>query len=103
MPHSHHVPYRKLVKHIVNPLVDKGWNLHLKFGKGEPQWEQFVQGSSLWEPTTKTDKKEKVSKPQTSKQIPLEMYLSLYQVNDSNCNEQCVELTILIVTILTRS
>ena len=34
---------------------------------------KFVQGSSLWEPTTKTDKKEKVSKPQVSKQIPLEM------------------------------
>ena len=73
MPHSHHVPYRKLVKHIVNPLVDKGWNLHLKFGKGEPQGEQSVQSSSLWEPTTKTDKKKKVSKPQTSKHIPLEM------------------------------
>ena len=47
--------------------------MHLKFGKGEPQGEQFVQGSSPWEPTAKTDKKEKVSKPQISKQIPLEM------------------------------
>ena len=64
---------QEFVKHIANPLVDKGWNLHLKFGKGEPQGEQFVQGSSPWEPTTKTDKKEKVSKPQISKQIPLEM------------------------------
>ena len=45
------------VKHIADPLVDKGWNLHLKFGKGEPQGEQFVQGSSPWEPTTKTHKK----------------------------------------------
>ena len=54
---------QKFVKHIANPLVDKGWNLHLKFGKGEPQGEQFIQGSSPWEPTTKTDKKEKVSKP----------------------------------------
>ena len=64
---------QEFVKHIANPLVDKGWNLHLKFGKGEPQGEQFIQGSSPWEPTAKTDKKEKVSKPQISKQIPLEM------------------------------
>ena len=64
---------QEFVKHIAGPLVDKGWNLHLKFGKGEPQGEHFVQGSSPWEPTTKTDKKEKVSKPQISKQIPLEM------------------------------
>ena len=58
---------QEFVKHIVNPLVDKGWNLHLKFGKGGPQGEQFVQGSSPCEPTTKTDKKEKVSKPQINK------------------------------------
>ena len=64
---------QEFVKHIANPLVDKGWNLHLKFGKGESQGEQFVQGSSPWEPTAKTDKKEKVTKPQISKQIPLEM------------------------------
>ena len=64
---------QEFVKHIANPLVDKGWNLHLKFGKGEPQGEQFVQDSSSQEPTAKTDKKEKVSKPQISKQIPLEM------------------------------
>ena len=36
---------QEFVKHIADPLVDKGWNLHLKFGKGEPQGEQFVQGS----------------------------------------------------------
>ena len=64
---------QEFVKHIAEPLVDKGWNLHLKFEKGEPQGEQFIQGSSPWEPTTKTDKKEKVSKPQISRQIPLEM------------------------------
>ena len=64
---------QEFVKHIADPLVDKGWNLHLKFGKGEPQGEQFVQGSSQWEPTTKTDKKEKVSKPQINKEILLEM------------------------------
>ena len=64
---------QEFVKHIANPLVDKGWNLHLKFGKGESQGEQFVQGHAPWEPTAKTDKKEKVSKPQISRHIPLEM------------------------------
>ena len=54
---------QEFVKHIADPLVDKGWNLYLKFGKGEPQGEQFIQGSSSQEPTAKTDKKEKVSKP----------------------------------------
>ena len=47
--------------------------MHLKFGKGEPQGQQFIQGSSPWEPTTETDKKEKVSKPEVSRQIPIEM------------------------------
>ena len=64
---------QEFVKHIADPLVNKGWNLHLKFGKGESQGEQFIQGSSPWEPTAKTDRKEKVSKPQISRQIPLEM------------------------------
>ena len=64
---------QEFVKHIADPLVNKGWNLHLKFGKGESQGEQFVQGSSPWESTAKTDRKEKVSKPQISRQIPLEM------------------------------
>ena len=47
--------------------------MHLKFGKGESQGEQFIQGSSPRVPTAKTDKKERVSKPQISRQIPLEM------------------------------
>ena len=47
--------------------------MHLKFGKGEPQGVQFIQGSFPQEPTAKTDKKVKVSKPQISRQIPLEM------------------------------
>ena len=64
---------QEFVKHIADPLVNKGWNLHLKFGKGESQGEKFVKGSSPREPTTKTDKKEKVSKPQVGRQIPLEM------------------------------
>ena len=64
---------QEFVKHIADPLVNKGWNLHLKFGKGGSQVEQFVQGSSPQESTTKTDKREKVSKPQVGRQIPLEM------------------------------
>ena len=64
---------QEFVKHIANPLVNKGWNLHLKFGKGESQGDQFIQASSPWETTAKTDTKEKVSKPQISGQIPLEM------------------------------
>ena len=36
---------QEFVIHIANPLVDKGWNLHLKFGKGGIWGEQFVQGS----------------------------------------------------------
>ena len=64
---------QEFVKYIADPLVDKGWNLHLKFGKGESQKEKFVQGSSPQKPTSKTVKKERVSKPQIEKQIPLEM------------------------------
>ena len=64
---------QEFVKHIADPLVNKGWNLHLKFGKGESQGEQFVQGSSPWESTAKTDKRGKVSKLQVGRQIPLEM------------------------------
>ena len=64
---------QEFVKHIADPLVNKGWNLHLKFGKGESQGDQFIQGSSPWESTAKTDRKEKVSKPQIGRQIPLEM------------------------------
>ena len=64
---------QEFVKHIADPLVNKGWNLHLKFGKGESQGEQFVQGSSPRESTAKTDKREKVSKPKVGRQIPLEM------------------------------
>ena len=64
---------QEFVKHIADPLVNKGWNLHLKFSKEESQGEKFVKGSSPRESTTKTDRKEKVSKPQTGRQIPHEM------------------------------
>ena len=47
--------------------------MHFKFGKGESQGEKFVKGFSPWETTAETDKREKVSKPQIGRQIPLEM------------------------------
>ena len=50
---------QEFVKHIADPLVDKGWTLNLKFGKGESQKEQFVQGSSPQKPISKTVKKRK--------------------------------------------
>ena len=46
---------QEFVGHIADPLVDKRWNLHLKFGKGESQGGQFVQSSSPWEPTANAD------------------------------------------------
>ena len=55
---------QEFVKHIANPLVDKGWNLHLKFGKGEPQGEHFIQGSSPHgSPQLKLTKKKKLVNP----------------------------------------
>ena len=45
----------------------------MKFGKGESQKEQFVQGSSPQKPISKIVKKEKASKSQIEKQILLEM------------------------------
>ena len=51
---------QEFVKHIADPLVNKGWNLHLKFGKGESQGEQFVQGSS---PQLKLTKEKKLVNP----------------------------------------
>ena len=66
---------QEFVKHIADPLVDKGWNLHLKFGKGEPQGEQFVQGSSPQEPMTKTDKKKKLVNPKQANRFHLKWAL----------------------------
>ena len=63
----------EFVKHIADPLVDKGWNLHLKFGKGEPQKEEFVQETTPQKTSTKTMVREKICRPPIEKQIPLEM------------------------------
>ena len=41
--------------------------------RGAPRRAVYSRLFSTWEPTAKTDKKEKVSKPQISRQIPLEM------------------------------
>ena len=63
----------EFVKHVADPLVDKGWNLHLKFGKGEPQKEEFAQGTTPPETSTKAVDKEKVHVFSREKQTPLEM------------------------------
>ena len=63
----------EFVKHVDDPLVDKGWNLNLKFGKGEPQKEEFVQGTTPMETSTKAVDKEKVCSLSREKQTPLEM------------------------------
>ena len=44
----------EFIKHVADPLVDKGWNLHLKFGKREPQKEEFIQGTAPLKTSTKT-------------------------------------------------
>ena len=62
----------KFVKHVADPLVDKGWNLHLKFGKGGPQKDEFIQGTTTLKTSTKAADKEKVCGPPKEKQIPLE-------------------------------
>ena len=49
----------EFVKHVTDPLVDKGWNLHLKFGKGGPQKEEFIQGTTTPKTLTKAMDKEK--------------------------------------------
>ena len=41
--------------------------------KGSPRENSLSKGSSPQESTAKTDRKEKVSKPQVGRQIPLEM------------------------------
>ena len=54
-------------------MVDKGWNLHLKFGKGESQEGEFVQRTTPQEASTKTVDKRMVCGPPREKQTPLEM------------------------------
>ena len=54
---------QEFVKHIANPLVNKGWNLHLKFGKGESQGDQLIQGSSPQETQLKLTEKKKLVNP----------------------------------------
>ena len=63
----------EFIKHVADPLVDKGWNLHLKFGKGEPQKEEFIQGTAPPKTSAKTVDKEKVHGPPREKQTLLEM------------------------------
>ena len=63
----------EFVKHVVDLLVDKGWNLHLKFGKGEPQKEEFVQGTATTRDLNQGCGQRKFAVFQGEKQTPLEM------------------------------
>ena len=63
----------EFVKHVADSLVDRGWNLHLKFGKGGPQKEGFIQGTTTPKTSNKAMDKEKVCGPPKEKQVPLEM------------------------------
>ena len=63
----------EFIKHVADPLVDKGWNLHLKFGRGEPQKEEFIQGATPPKTSAKTEDKEKVCGLPRETQTPLEM------------------------------
>ena len=65
--------FTEFVKHVADPLVDKGWDLHLKFGKGEPQKEEFIQETTPPNTSTKAVDKEKVHSLPREKQTPLEM------------------------------
>ena len=47
--------------------------MELKFGKGEPQKEEFIQGTTPLETSTKAVDKEKVCGLPREKQTPLEM------------------------------
>ena len=51
------------VKHIADPLVDKGWNLHLKFGKGEPKENSLFKALLHGSPKLKLTKKKKFVNP----------------------------------------
>ena len=54
---------QEFVKHIANPLVDKGWNLHLKFGKSESQENSLFKAHLHGNPQLKLIKKKKLVNP----------------------------------------
>ena len=64
---------QEFVKHIADPLVNKGWNLHLKFAKGSPRENSLFRALLHRNPQLKLTKEKKFSKPQVGRQIPLEM------------------------------
>ena len=64
----------EFVKHVADPLVDKGWNLHLKFGKGESQKEGFEKGMTPQKSSgTKPDKRQVQKGPPQERPTPQEM------------------------------
>ena len=54
---------QEFVKHIADPLVDKGWNLHLKFGKGNPKEDSLFKALLHRNPELKLTKKKKLVNP----------------------------------------
>ena len=54
---------QEFVKHIADPLVDKGWNLHLKFGKGSPKESNLSKALLHRSPQLKLTKKKKLVNP----------------------------------------
>ena len=54
----------EFVKHIADPLVDKGWNLHLKFGKGDPKRKNLYKEPHHQRPQLKLWTKKKSVVPQ---------------------------------------
>ena len=62
----------EFVKHVADLLVDKGWKLLLKFGKGEPQKEEFIQGTTPPKTSAKTEQRESLQSSK-GKQTLLEM------------------------------
>ena len=51
---------QEFVNHITERLVGNGWNLHLKFGKGEPQGNSLFKALPHRSPQLKLTKKEKL-------------------------------------------
>ena len=54
---------QEFVKHIADPLVDKGWNLHLKFGKGSPRENSLFKALLHRGPQLKLTKKKRLVSP----------------------------------------
>ena len=54
---------QQFIKYIADPLVDKGWNLHLKFEKGNPRGSSLSKALPNRSPQLKLTKKKKLVNP----------------------------------------